>query len=78
MHIEQLMSQPPITCKPEGTLDAAARLMWDHDCGGVIVVGDQRGLVRTLAAICTPRSRDTQPARRATARPRQVSAPVTA
>jgi CBS domain-containing protein len=41
MHVEQPMSQPAITCKPDGTLDAAARLMWDHDCGGVIVVGDQ-------------------------------------
>jgi CBS domain-containing protein len=24
----------------DGTLDTAARLMWDHDCGGGIVVGD--------------------------------------
>jgi CBS domain-containing protein len=40
MRIEQIMSQPAITCREDQTLSAAAGLMWDHDCGVVPIVGD--------------------------------------
>jgi CBS domain-containing protein len=33
MRIEQLMSPEVHHCGPRDTLDRAARLMWDHDCG---------------------------------------------
>jgi CBS domain-containing protein len=41
MRIEQLMSRDVRHCGPEDTLDRAARLMWDHDCGCVpVCTGD--------------------------------------
>lgn len=40
MRVEQLMSKPAVTCGKDDTLNTAARLMWDHDCGAVPVVGD--------------------------------------
>jgi len=33
MRIEQLMTTPVHSCKPEDTLERAAQLMWDRDCG---------------------------------------------
>jgi CBS domain-containing protein len=48
MRTKDLMSQPVVTCPIDETLDAAARLMWEHDCGIVPVVGDDgrlRGVV---------------------------------
>ena len=33
MTIESLMSRQVQHCRPDHTLDYAARLMWDHDCG---------------------------------------------
>lgn len=45
MRVEQLMSKPAITCGKDGTLNTAARLMWDHDCGAVPVVGDEGTVV---------------------------------
>ena len=40
MQIKQVMSQPVVTCPADSTLDQAARLMWEFDCGVVPVVGD--------------------------------------
>jgi CBS-domain-containing membrane protein len=37
MRIEQLMSKQVFWCRPEDTLDHAAQLMWDHDCGALPV-----------------------------------------
>jgi CBS domain-containing protein len=37
MRIEQLMSRDVHHCRPEDTLDGAAYLMWQHDCGCVPV-----------------------------------------
>jgi CBS domain-containing protein len=45
MRVEQLMNQPAITCKPEDTLNTAARLMWENDCGVLPVVDDDGRLV---------------------------------
>lgn len=45
MNVEQLMSQPAITCGPSDTLNTAARLMWENDCGVLPVVGDDGRLV---------------------------------
>jgi CBS domain-containing protein len=41
MQIRELMSQPIISCPLDGTLDQAARLMWEFDCGIVAVVNDE-------------------------------------
>ena len=45
MRIEQLMSRPVQTCHPEDGLDAAARKMWDNDCGAIPVVDADGKLV---------------------------------
>lgn len=43
MNIDELMTGSPRSCRPEEPLSAAARLLWDHDCGAVPVVdGAQR------------------------------------
>lgn len=42
MLVKQIMSQPVATCTPESTLNQAAQLMWDHDCG-VLPVVDSEG-----------------------------------
>lgn len=51
IRIEQLMSQPAVTCSVNEMANEAARLMWENDCGVIPVVdGDGR-----LAGIVTDR-----------------------
>ncbi len=38
MRVEQVMKQLVKTCRAEDTLNTAAQIMWDHDCGCVPVV----------------------------------------
>jgi CBS domain-containing protein len=38
MRIEQLMTKEVATCGPDDTLNQAARIMWERDCGFVPVV----------------------------------------
>lgn len=38
MRIEQLMTKDVATCGPDETLNRAAQLMWERDCGFVPVV----------------------------------------
>ncbi|HEX8106669.1 MAG TPA: CBS domain-containing protein [Kofleriaceae bacterium] len=45
MQVSDLMSRPGITCHVHDNLNVPARLMWDHDCGAVAVVGDDGKLV---------------------------------
>ena len=40
MRIRDIMSRPAVVCRRSETLSAAARLMWEHDCGVVPVVDD--------------------------------------
>ena len=40
MRARDLMSQPVATCHVNDTLNIAAMLMWNHDCGAVAVVRD--------------------------------------
>jgi len=42
MKVEQLMQRSVQTCRPDDTLARAVQLMWDHDCGAVVVV-DEHG-----------------------------------
>jgi CBS domain-containing protein len=51
MHIKDVMSHPVMTCPAGSTLDHAARLMWEFDCGIVPVVSDDG----RLAGIVTDR-----------------------
>jgi CBS domain-containing protein len=51
MRINEIMSQPIVTAPTRCALDAAARLMWEFDCGIVPVVGDDG----CLAGVITDR-----------------------
>jgi CBS domain-containing protein len=48
MKVTKLMSLSPHTCRPEDSLERAAQLFWEHDCG-VLPVVDEKG--RAIAAI---------------------------
>lgn len=37
MRIEQLMTKQVRTCRPDDTLERAAQIMWDYDCGSIPV-----------------------------------------
>jgi CBS domain-containing protein len=40
MYVKDIMSHPVVTCPTSSTLDQAARLMWEFDCGVIPVVDD--------------------------------------
>jgi CBS domain-containing protein len=40
MRIQEIMSKPVVTCRPEDPLNTAAQLMWEHDCGAIPVTED--------------------------------------
>ena len=40
MQIKDIMSQPVVSCPRDVSLDHAARLMWEFDCGIVAVIDD--------------------------------------
>lgn len=44
-HVKDLMSANPATCHKEDTLNQAAQLMWEHDCGCIPVVDDLNRVV---------------------------------
>lgn len=48
MHVNEIMSQPVVTAPTKCTLDAAARLMWEFDCGIVQIVGDDGRLAGVI------------------------------
>lgn len=48
MRIENLMSQPVHTCNQSCTLNEAAQLLWEHDCGAIPIVDDHDQLVGML------------------------------
>lgn len=41
MNVEELMTRSVKTCGPEDSLESAARLMWENDCGCVPVTDEQ-------------------------------------
>ena len=45
MRVDQVMNQPPISCRGYETLNHAAHLMWEHDCGAIPVVNDRDEVV---------------------------------
>lgn len=51
MQIKQIMSHPIVSVPADATLDQAARLMWEFDCGFVPVIGDEG----RLAGVVTDR-----------------------
>ena len=51
MNIEQVMTRNVETCRPSDSLSVAARIMWEHDCGCVPVVGPEDGRGRLVGMI---------------------------
>jgi len=45
MNIREIMSKSVVSCRPGDTLNTAAQLMWEHDCGAIPVTGDDGKLV---------------------------------
>jgi CBS domain-containing protein len=45
MKIAEIMNRQVRCCRPTDTLDAAAAIMWDHDCGCVPVVDAEERVV---------------------------------
>ena len=45
MNTERLMSTETAICHRADSLSTAAQLMWEHDCGSVLVVDDEGALV---------------------------------
>ena len=50
MLVKQLMTKEVHACRPDDTLERAAQLLWDHDCGCLPVCKDN-GASRTVAVI---------------------------
>jgi CBS domain-containing protein len=48
MKIADVMSRAPKACRDTDTLDRAAQLMWENDCGFVPVINEKGALVGTL------------------------------
>lgn len=42
MNIKRLMKQSVQTCQPQDSLNTAAKLMWENNCGTVAVVADEK------------------------------------
>jgi CBS domain-containing protein len=49
VRIREFMSSPAVTCHAQDSLEQAARLLWDHDCGILPVVDTELALVLTAA-----------------------------
>jgi CBS domain-containing protein len=45
MIVREVMNQEVTTCNPETTLESAALLMWNGDCGTVAVVDDENRVI---------------------------------
>ena len=50
-YVEQIMSRAVATCRPDDSLDTAARLMWEHDCGVVPVTVVENGGERVVGML---------------------------
>jgi len=53
MNVEQIMTKDVATCGPDDTLNEAARIMWERDCGFVPIA--EPGPTRRLVGIVTDR-----------------------
>jgi CBS domain-containing protein len=79
MRIKDLMTQPAVACPDDSTADVAARLMWEFDCGTVVVTdhdGRLAGIItdRDLAMAALSQGRPLHDIRVSSAMARDVSA----
>jgi len=45
MNVAHCMTRDPKTCRASDTLERAAQIMWENDCGGVPVVDDDQRVI---------------------------------
>ena len=50
MSVQDLMTRSVQSCRPDDTLDRAAQLMWENDCGSIPVCAED-GMRRTVGVI---------------------------
>ena len=48
MRVDELMTHPVVTCSVEASLNTAAQLMWEHDCGAIPVVDEEGRLASAV------------------------------
>jgi CBS domain-containing protein len=48
MKVKSIMTREIASCRPEDSMHAVARLMWDHDCGAVPVVDGATGQLKGI------------------------------
>ncbi|HEY0993951.1 MAG TPA: CBS domain-containing protein [Kofleriaceae bacterium] len=48
MRVQDLMSHPAITCDVNDDLNVPAKLMWEHDCGVILVVREDGKLAGVI------------------------------
>jgi CBS-domain-containing membrane protein len=52
MRVQDLMTQQVHSCRPEDSLEKAAQLMWDHDCGCIpVCAGGNNGASNTIGIV---------------------------
>ncbi len=51
MRVQDLMTKQVYCCRPEDSLEKAAQLMWDHDCGCIPVCAGGNGASNTIGVV---------------------------
>jgi CBS domain-containing protein len=52
MRVQDLMTREVHSCRADDSLETAAQLMWDHDCGCIpVCLGDQNGAGKMIGVI---------------------------
>jgi len=52
MRVQDLMTKQVFSCRPEDSLETAAQLMWEHDCGCIPVCeGGDSGVNHTIGVV---------------------------
>jgi CBS domain-containing protein len=51
MNVDELMTRDVMTCSPEDFLNAAARILWDRDCGCVPVIEQEDDGARVVGML---------------------------
>ena len=55
MRVQDLMTQQVQSCRPEDSLESAAQMMWDHDCGCIPVCTGGNNGARQMMGVITDR-----------------------
>jgi CBS domain-containing protein len=48
MKVQDVMTHPAISCRPENNLAEAVKIMWDADCGALPIIADDRTIIGVI------------------------------